>query len=303
MSLRSTMGLMVGRGPSQGPGDRPPAAGVRPRDRARGTGVGRRATAFWRIREDLSRRSMLLLAVVSLLVPLLAWTLLVVTKAVDPIFLPSPVQVLRAAIEMVSSGILQADAWASVRRVALGFGLAFALSVPLGLAIGSFRGVGGLFEPAIGLVRYMPASAFIPLLLIWLGLGEQPKIALIVIGVVFFNTLMIANVVWQVPTDLIRVAFTLGATNTGVLTKVIFPYTLPGIIDAARVNLAAAWNLIVVAELVAADAGLGFRIVRAQKFLQIDQIFVVLIVIGLLGLTSDLLLRTARNRLAPWSQE
>jgi NitT/TauT family transport system permease protein len=120
---------------------------------------------------------------------------------------------------------------------------------------------------------------------------------------VFFNTLMIANVVWQVPTDLIRVAFTLGATNVGVLTKVIFPYTLPGIIDAARVNLAAAWNLIVVAELVAADAGLGFRIVRAQKFLQIDQIFVVLIVIGLLGLTSDLLLRTARNRLAPWSQE
>ena len=265
--------------------------------------MGRRPSVFWRIREDLPRRWMMALAAVSLLVPLAVWTLLVVTSAVDPIFLPSPVQVLKAAIEMVSSGSLQQDAWASVRRVGVGFGLAFAVSVPLGLAIGSFRGVAGLFEPAIGLVRYMPASAFIPLLLIWLGLGEEPKIALIVIGVVFFNTLMIANVVWQVPTDLIRVAFTLGATNVGVLTKVIFPYTLPGIIDAARVNLAAAWNLIVVAELVAADAGLGFRIVRAQKFLQIDQIFVVLIVIGFLGLTTDLLLRTARNRLAPWSQE
>ncbi len=298
------MSLINRSTPASGPADRPPAAGVRPRDRARrGEGVGRRPSAFWRIREDLPRRWMLGLAVVSLLVPTLGWTLAVATNSVDPIFLPSPTRVVSAAIDMVASGTLQQDAWASLRRVGIGFGIAIAISVPLGLAIGSFRGVSGLFEPAIGLVRYMPASAFIPLLLIWLGLGEEPKIALIVIGVVFFNTLMVANVVWQVPTDLIRVAFTLGATNSGVLTKVVFPYTLPGIIDAARVNLAAAWNLIVVAELVAAQEGLGFRIVRAQKFLQIDQIFVVLIVIGLLGLTSDLLLRTARNRLAPWSQE
>lgn len=298
------MSLLNRQTPASAPADRPPAAGVRPRDRARGReGAGRRPSALWRIREDLPRQWMLGLAVVSILVPTLAWALLVATNAVDPIFLPSPTRVVTAAIEMVNSGTLQHDAWASVRRVGIGFGIAVAISVPLGLAIGSFRSVSGLFEPAIGLVRYMPASAFIPLLLIWLGLGEQPKIALIVIGVVFFNTLMVANVVWQVPTDLIRVAFTLGATNAGVLTKVIFPYTLPGIIDAARVNLAAAWNLIVVAELVAAQEGLGFRIVRAQKFLQIDQIFVVLIVIGLLGLTSDLLLRTARNRLAPWSQE
>jgi NitT/TauT family transport system permease protein len=298
------MSLLNRQTPVSSPTDRPPAAGVRPRDRARrGEGVGRRPSAIWRIREDLPRKWMIALAVVSLVLPLGAWTVLVATNAVDPIFLPSPARVARAAVEMVSSGTLQHDAWASVRRVGIGFGIAFAISVPLGLAIGTFRSVAGLFEPAIGLVRYMPASAFIPLLLIWLGLGEEPKISLIVIGVVFFNTLMVANVVWQVPTDLIRVAFTLGASNVGVLTKVIFPYTLPGIIDAARVNLAAAWNLIVVAELVAAQEGLGFRIVRAQKFLQIDQIFVVLIVIGLLGLTSDLLLRTARNRLAPWSQE
>lgn len=286
------------------PANRPPAAGVRPRDRARsGGGVGRRPSAFWRIREELPGRWMLALVAISVLVPTLSWALLVATNAVDAIFLPSPTRVLQAAIDMTTAGTLQADAWASVRRVGIGFGIAFVISVPLGLAIGSFRGVAGLFEPAIGLVRYMPASAFVPLLLIWLGLGEEPKIALIVIGVVFFNTLMVANVVWQVPADLIRVALTLGATNGGVLTKVIFPYTVPGIIDAARVNLAAAWNLIVVAELVAAQEGLGFRIVRAQKFLQIDQIFVVLIVIGLLGLTSDLLLRSARNRLAPWSQE
>lgn len=265
--------------------------------------VGRTPSRLWRIREDVSPRLRWSLLVVSLATPLAAWTLLVALDAVNPIFLPSPLDVLSAAREMLSSGVLEADAWASLRRVGIGFSIAVLISVPLGLGIGTFRSVQALFEPVIGVVRYMPATAFVPLLLIWLGLGEAPKIALIVIGTVFFNTLMTANVVWSVPSELIRVAFTLGAGSGAVVRKVIFPYAIPGVIDAMRVNLAAAWNLIVVAELVAASEGLGFRIVRAQKFLQIEQIFVVLIVIGLLGLASDLGLRMLRNRLAPWSQE
>jgi NitT/TauT family transport system permease protein len=204
---------------------------------------------------------------------------------------------------MISSGQLEGHTWASVRRVAIGFGIALLISIPLGLAMGTFKSIEALFEPAIGIIRYMPATAFIPLLLIWMGLGESPKIALIVIGTVFFNTLMTANVVWQVPPELIKVSRTLGAGAWTVFRKVIFPYAVPGVIDAARVNLAAAWNLIVVAELLAADKGLGFRITRAQRFLHIDQIFVVLIVIGLLGLATDIALRTVRNRVAPWSQE
>jgi NitT/TauT family transport system permease protein len=141
------------------------------------------------------------------------------------------------------------------------------------------------------------------LLVVWLGLGENSKIALVVLGTVFFNSLMTANVVWQVPSELIKVTQTLGAGSGAVFRKVIFPYAIPGMIDVARVNLAAAWNLIVVTEMFNAEFGLGRLIVRSQKFLQIDQIFVVLIVIGFLGLASDLALRTARNRLAPWSQE
>jgi NitT/TauT family transport system permease protein len=104
---------------------------------------------------------------------------------------------------------------------------------------------------------------------------------------VFFNTLMTANIVWQVPGEMIRVAYTLGAGGLTVFRKVIFPYALPGMIDTARVNLAAAWNLIVVAELVAADEGLGFRIVRAQRFLRTEEIFVVLFVIGFLGIVTS----------------
>jgi len=235
--------------------------------------------------------------------PLIAWSLLYASHAVNPIFLPSPVAAAQAGYELLISGELLNDTSASVQRVFLGFGLAVLISVPLGLAMGAFRSIRALFEPMIGLIRYAPATAFVPLLIIWLGLGEQPKIALVLIGTVFFNTLMTANVVWQVPSELIKVSRTLGASSGVVFRKVIFPHAVPGIIDSARVNLAAAWNLIVVAELFAAQEGLGYRIVRAQKFLHIDQIFVVIVVIGVLGVLSDIALRMLRNRLAPWSQE
>jgi NitT/TauT family transport system permease protein len=283
---------------------RPPAAGVAPRDRARREGgVGRRPSRFWRIREDIPTRLRLALIVTSLVAPIALWTLLVVTNAVSDNILPSPLAVAQAMRELISEGLIQGDAWASVRRISIGFGISVLIAVPLGLAMGTFKSMEALFEPAIGFIRYMPATAFVILMIFWLGLEESPKITLIVIGTVFFNTLMIANVVWQVPTELIKVAFTLGAGNFTVLRRVIFPHTLPGMIDAMRVNLAAAWNLIVVAELVAADQGLGFRIVRAQRTLAVDEIFAVLIVIGVLGFASDYALRTLRNRLSPWSQE
>lgn len=282
---------------------RPPAAGVMPRDRARGQGVGRRPSRFWRIRDDIPGRLRIALTLVSLVAPLTLWTVLVATNAVADNILPSPLKVIDAMQELISNGLIQNDAWISVRRITIGFGLSMLISVPLGLAMGTFKSIEALFEPAIGFVRYMPATAFVILLIFWLGIDESPKIALIVIGTVFFNTLMIANVVWQVPTELVKVAFTLGASNFTVVRKVILPHTLPGIIDAMRVNLAAAWNLIVVAEVVAASAGLGFRIVRAQRTLHVEQIFAVLIVIGILGFASDFVLRTARDRLAPWSQE
>jgi NitT/TauT family transport system permease protein len=275
----------------------PPAA-----PRARRKQRGRRSV-FWRVRDDIPRRLEIILGVVSIALPLAGWAALEASGRVNPIFLPSPAEVATAGWEMLTSGVLLTDTAASLQRVAIGFAISLMIAIPLGLAIGSFRSVQALFEPVIGLIRYAPATAFVPLLLIWLGIGEAPKIALVVLGTVFFNTLMTANVVWQVPSELIRVSMTLGAGSASVFRKVIFPYAVPGIIDTARVNLAAAWNLIVVTELIAADEGLGRRIINAQKFLHIDQIFVAIVVIGLIGLASDILLRSLRNRIAPWSQE
>jgi NitT/TauT family transport system permease protein len=239
----------------------------------------------------------------SIVLPFAAWELVRIGAGVSPIHMPPIVDVFKAGQEMLTSGQLRSDTAASLQRILLGFGLSLLVSVPLGLAMGTFRGVNALFEPFVAFVRYMPATAFITLMLIWFGIGEQPKIALIFLGTVFFNTLMTANIVWQIPNEAIRVAYTLGANNLTVMRKVIFPYAVPGIIDTARVNLAAAWNLIVVAELVAAQEGLGVRIFREQRFLHTDDIFALLIVIGIIGLASDNGLRTLRNRVAPWSQE
>src|SRR5262249_7157729 len=157
-----------------------------------------------------------------------------------------------------------------------GFGIAVLISVPLGVAIGTFQAAANLLEPVIGLVRYLPATAFISLLIIWLGVEEAPKIALIVLGTVFFNTVMTADVVRNVPRSMVDVSYTLGARRNEVLRKVIIPHATPGMIDAIRVNIAAAWNFVVVAELVAAQTGLGRRIIQAQRFLQTDKIFAIL---------------------------
>lgn len=260
------------------------------------------ATGFLRVREDIPdglRRGLLAASVAT---PLVVWAVLSATHAVKPLFLPSPAAVLRAGWDLAASGQLWTDASATLQRVAVGFALVVVVSVPLGLAIGTFPSVRAMFEPMIGFVRYMPAPAFIPLLIVWLGFGESAKITLLFIGTVFFNTVMTADVAAQVPKELIDAAYTLGAGRWTVVRKVVVPHAVPGIIDAMRVNIAATWNLVVVAELIAAQEGLGYRITRAQRFLQTDQIFAVLLVIGIIGVSFDLGFRLLRNTVAPWAK-
>ena len=268
--------------------------------------LSRRARPWWTpalfaIRAPIPWLSRWTLTVLSLVIPFTAWVALSASNVVSETFLPSPRAVLSAGVAMSQSGELLGDLWATTQRVLYGFGLAVLVSVPLGIVMGTFRAGQAAFEPMIGLLRYLPASAFIPLLIIWLGLGEQSKVAILFIGTVFFNTLMTADVVRRVPRALIDVSYTLGARRGEVVRMVIVPHALPGIIDAIRVNAAAAWNFVVVAELIASTAGLGYRIVRAQRFLQTDRIFAVLVVIGIAGLTIDIALRLLRDRIGRWT--
>jgi NitT/TauT family transport system permease protein len=234
-------------------------------------------------------------------VPFAAWWIVSASGVVQPAnYLPTPSATLSAGLEMARSGELITDAWASIQRVFYGFGAAVVVSVPLGIAMGSFRSAWSLFEPIIGVLRYLPAGSFIPLLIIWLGLGEEPKAALIFLASFFFNTLMTADVVRGVPVHLIDVSYTLGARTGEIIRKVIIPHALPGMIDAVRVNAAAAWGFVVIAELIAPESGLGYRINRLSRFSHVDGIFAVLVVIGLIGLAIDIGLRVLRDRTGRW---
>ena len=258
---------------------------------------------FWRLAEDIPKPLNTALAIASIGLPLLLWWLVTSVGNVDPKFLPSPANVLEAFGRLWSTRELLKDTVASLWRVGFGFLLAVALSIPIGVLMGSFASIRALLEPIFGLMRYMPAPAFIPLLILYLGIGEGPKITLIFIGVFFFNSLMVMDTVKFVPKDLIEATLTMGGSRWQTLTQVMFPYVLPGILDACRINLAAAWQLVIVSELIAATEGLGRRISVAGRFLKTDEIFVGLIVIGVFGLMFDLLFQYLLRVSCGWASQ
>lgn len=261
------------------------------------------STVFWRLAEDIPKSLNTTLLITSIGAPLLLWWLVTTFGNVDPKFLPSPGKVLEAFGRLWSTRELLKDTVASLWRVGVGFLLAVFLSIPVGVLMGSFASIRALLEPLFGLMRYMPAPAFIPLLILYLGIEEGPKITLIFIGVFFFNSLMVMDTVKFVPKELIEATYTLGGNRNQTLLQVIFPYVLPGIIDACRINLAAAWQLVIVSELIAATEGLGRRISVAGRFLRTDEIFVGLIVIGVIGLTFDLLFQYLLRVSCKWASQ
>ncbi len=258
-------------------------------------------TVFWRLAEDIPKPLSTTLTFGSIALPLLLWWLVTQFGSIDPIFLPAPSQVWAAAVRMGASGELWQDTIASLWRVGVGFALSMLFAIPIGILMGSFASIRALLEPLFGLIRYMPAPAFIPLLIIYQGIGEEPKVTLILIGTFFFNALMVMDTVKYVSKDLIEATYMLGGNRVQTLLNVIFPHTIPGILDACRINLAAAWQLVIVAELVAATEGLGRRISVAGRFLRTDEIFVGLIVIGIIGLVLDLLFQYAIRVMCRWS--
>lgn len=260
-------------------------------------------TVFWRLSEDIPRPLNTALVATSIGFPLLLWWLVTTFGNIDPKFLPSPANVMEAFGRLWSTRELLKDTVASLWRVGVGFLLAATFSIPIGILMGSFASIRALLEPLFGLMRYMPAPAFIPLLILYLGIGEEPKITLIFIGVFFFNSLMVMDTVKFVPKELIEATYMLGGDRWQALTQVIFPHVLPGILDACRINLAAAWQLVIVSELIAATEGLGRRISVAGRFLRTDEIFVGLIVIGVIGLCFDLLFQYLLRMSCKWASQ
>jgi len=253
---------------------------------------------LWAIRQDIPLSLYWGLAVLGLLLPLLLWGLAAAGE-VDPVFLPSPAQVL-ARMKAWWDEELLTDMGISTMRVVVGWAASALLALPLGLMIGSWRSVQALLEPLTDFIRYMPAVAFIPLVMVWVGIDEGAKIAIIFIGTFFQMVLMVAEDVRRVPMAQIEAAQTMGATRREVLEKVIIPSAKPALLDTLRVTMGWAWTYLVVAELVAANSGLGYAILKAQRFLQTDKIFAGILLIGLIGLVIDQLFRFAHRKAFPW---
>lgn len=260
-------------------------------------------SVFWSIRQSFPRWLSLLLVGLALIVPLLLWMAISSLKLVPPMFLPTPAAVIDAGIKMFTEENLIVDVLVSSTRVLAGFVVAGIIGVPMGLAMGTFYSFDSLFAPIVGTVRYMPVTAFVPLIVIWLGLGEPSKILIIMLGVVLYNAIMVADAVKFIPNEMINVAYTLGATRRDVVFKVIIPATFPCVLDTLRVNISGAWNFLVIAELVASQNGLGFKIIQAQRFLQTEKVLFCIALIGAIGLVIDYGLKWISQRLTPWADQ
>jgi NitT/TauT family transport system permease protein len=251
-------------------------------------------------REPIPKSLYLILALSSFAFLLILWSILTYGGFVDPLFLPSPGRVFQAGVDLFSELEFTTDILNSVYRVMMGFIIAAIIGVPIGLIMGTFKVAEAFTEPVVGFIRYMPASAFIPLFILWLGIGDIEKIAIIFIGSFFQLVLMVAVVAKNVHKDMLETAYTLGAKRFQVIRKVLLPASLPGIVDTLRIIVGWAWTYIIVAELVASASGIGYMIISSQRMLRTGNIIFGILTIGMLGLITDFFFKWLYNKLFPW---
>ena len=254
------------------------------------------------IREDIPKKWYLFGVIFAFFFILIVWNVLSVLKLVDAVFLPTPIEVVTTLAQSLADSAYWGEIGISVYRVFMGFLLACLIGIPLGILAGTFKFAESIIVPMSEFIRYMPAAAFIPLIMVWAGIGETAKILVIFIGCFFQLVLMVADDTNRISKDLLSASYTLGANRLQVITRVIIPAMLPKLMTTMRMIMGWAWTYLVVAELVAANSGLGYTIMKAQRFLDTESIFVGIIVIGLLGLVIDRCFAMANKKLFHWAE-
>ncbi|HEX2011125.1 MAG TPA: ABC transporter permease [Roseateles sp.] len=250
----------------------------------------------------VSPRSRVLLGLSFFVVFTALWALATFGGFVGKTFLADPLTMLRSGWTLLAEMGFAGDIGMTVWRVLGGFLIAAALALPLGVAMGTYKPVEAFFEPFVSFARYLPASAFIPLLILWAGIGEAQKLAVIFIGSFFQLALMIAVAVGNQRRDLVEAAYTLGVSDRTLITRVLLPGAAPEIAEILRMVLGWAWTYVIVAELIGASSGIGHMITDSQALLATDQIIFGIIVIGLIGLVSDFAFKALNRALFPWAQ-
>jgi NitT/TauT family transport system permease protein len=264
-----------------------------------------RKQSLFTLRQPLPRRTAFLLGFVAPVLVLAAWCAASYGGLVKPDFLPTPTEVVRGLLQLflddrydLGSAIL-----ISTKRIALAFLLASALALPLGVLMGAFEPVNRFFEPIMAPLRYMPISAFIPLLILWFGIYEKQKIAFLFLGVFVYLLPVVVSAIRLVPEELVQTALTLGASKWQVIRTVLIPAALPEIFDSFRVMNAIAWTYVILAEAVNPGGGLGYMVELARTHQRSSWSFAGLLVIGGIGLLTDFLIRTISNVLFRWREK
>lgn len=247
-------------------------------------------TRWFDFKQPVSTGSKVILGIGAWMLFLLGWHLAATGGEANPLF-PSPVAVSEALWTLFSERDFHQDVFASLQRILVSFGLAVAIAIPVGILMGAFPRVEAAFGPLVSAFRYLPAPAFIPLLLMWLGTGDTQKVVLLMLGVIWFLITLVCDNVRQTPLDFIETAKTLGGSRRKILWTVVVPASLPNIMITCRQMLAVSWTYLVIAEIVAATDGIGAMMMRARRFVHVDDIMAGILVIGLLGLFCDLLFR------------
>ncbi len=255
----------------------------------------RKRSRYFEIHAAPPKATMIVLGAISTIAFFGLWEFVSASHVVNEVLLPSPVKVLGSLVELFSEKDYLQDIGVSLYRIMASFAAACLFAVPLGILMGSFPIAEGAFNPLVSAARYLPAPSFIPLLLMWFGATDAEKLALLFIGVVWFLVALIMDVAKSVPRELIDTARTLGGSRLQILFTVNIPAAMPGIATAMRQMLAISWTYLVIAEIVAADGGIGAMMMRAQRYVHIDQVMAGIITIGVLGLGSDLILRAAHR--------
>lgn len=230
----------------------------------------------------------------------LIWFVLAAGGFIDPTFLPSMSSVGGALAVVFSRESYLGDVWVSVYRVMAAFALSAIIAVPIGLLAGHIPRVAKLVEPFVGFVRYLPVPAFVPLCILWFGLANTAKIAVIFLGTFFQLILLTGDVSRSIGRDYFDAAQTLGASRWQMLTRVLWPASLPGVVSACRTAVGWAWTYLVVAEIAGATSGIGFRIMQAQRYVETPKVFAGIVVIGLLGMTTDLIFQLIQKVSFRW---
>lgn len=254
-------------------------------------------------RKEITKGGYLLRGFSGFFVLLIAWSLLTYSGILKPFFLPSPTQVAASMVKLFVEFGLLSDIFASFYRITAGFVLSVIVAVPLGILVGSSKPAEAYIEPIVAFVRYIPPSAFVPLSILWFGVGDIEKVFIIFVGVAPYLLVLVADTVANVKNEFVEAGYTLGASTRQVYTKIIVPHSMPGIWDSMRLMLGAAWTFIILAEIIAATSGLGHVVVQSQRFLQTANVIAVMIIIGLLGLATDYMFKVGYRRFFPWSEK